>query len=333
MRELRLSPDDRIIYEEEIKPLLPPRIFDAHSHLLINRFHPRLSETMPIACDPMLGDVDLPWLRTWWKALLPDADVGGMIMGFPTADVDINGENQFVAEAGREADLPFALMVSPDMDPDKLEADIKQLKPAVLKPYMCFVRNTEPSSASVTDLIPETQLALADKHGLAVMLHVAKPRGMADPDNLKGISRLITAYPNCQFILAHCGRCFITPNMESTLDHLPRADNLWLDTSAVCDLGAFMTLLSRYDRSKILFGSDLVTAAAFRGSYARLGMGWHLLTAEMTARKGGTPDRSTFAAYESLAALCHALKFCALNEEERCGIFYNNAAKLFNLGK
>ncbi len=330
-RELLLSPDDRVIYEEEIAPLLPPRMFDAHSHLLINRFHPRLQETMPIAGDPILGDVDLPWLQTWWQALLPGAEVGGMIMGFPTADVDIDGENRYVAEAGRAAQLPYALMVSPDMPPEKLEADIKRFEPDVLKPYMCFVRDTEPSSAAITDLIPEEQLALADTYGLAVMLHVAKARGMADPDNLNDITRLIAAYPNCQFILAHCGRCFITPNMEATFDQLPRADNLWLDTSAVCDLGVFMTLLRRYDRTKILFGTDLVTAAGFRGSYARLGMSWHLLTADMVARKGGTPNRSTFAAYESLAALCHAMKFCDLSEDERFGIFYANARKLFRL--
>lgn len=331
MRTIHLSPDDRLIYEEEIRPLLPPRVFDAHCHLIIDRFHPRLQETMPLACDPVLGDVDLPRLRAWWAALLPDANVGGMVMGFPTSDVDIDGENRFVAETAGEAQLPFALMVSPGMAPGKLEADINRLKPAVLKPYMSFVQNTEPAMASITDLISEAQLALADKHGLAVMLHVAKARGMADPDNLREITRLVAAYPDCQFILAHCGRCFITPNMEATLDQLPRAENLWLDTSAVCDLGVFMTLLSRYDRSKILFGTDLVTAAAFRGSYARLGMGWHLLTAEMVARKGGTPNRSTFAAYENLAALCHAMKFCALTAEEQRGIFYDNASRLFRL--
>jgi predicted TIM-barrel fold metal-dependent hydrolase len=286
---------------------------------------------MPLACGPLLGDVDLDWMRAWWSALLPDVEVGGMLMGFPTADVEVDAENAFVAESARAAGLPFALLVRPDSPIDRLEKDIQHHQPAVLKPYMCFVRNTDPAQARIVDLIPEPQLALADQYGLAVMLHVSKPRGMADADNLNEIARLAKAYPRCQFILAHCGRCFIAPNMDAALDRLPVADNIWLDTSAVCDLGVFMSLLRRYDRSRIMFGTDLVTAAAFRGSYARLGMGWHLLTAEMVARKGGTPDRSTFAAYESLAALCRAMQFCNLSNDDRNAVFYGNAARLFGL--
>lgn len=330
-REIHLTEHDRVIYEEEIRPFLPARIIDAHTHLIQNRFHPRIEETMPLALDPMLGDVDMARMKAWWRALLPDSEVSGMLMGFPTADVDIDSENRFVAESATAAGMPFAMMVRPDMDLEVLESDIRRLRPNVLKPYMCFVKNTEPATASITELIPEGQIALADKYGLAIMLHVAKARGMADEENLRDITRLVSSYPNCNFILAHCGRCFIIPNMEITLRALPRARNLWLDTSAVCDLGVFMTLLRGYDRSKVLFGTDLVTAAAFRGSYARLGMSWHLLTSDMVARPKGMPDRSTFAVYESLAALCHAMRFCGISEQERNGIFHDNAVNVYKL--
>ena len=161
------------------------------------------------------------------------------------------------------------------------------------------------------------------------MLHVSKPRGMADDENLAEIARLVRDFPNCHFILAHCGRCFIPPNMESALDKLPVAENLWVDTSAVCDLGVFMELLRRYDRSRILFGTDLVTAVAFRGSYVRLGMSWHVCTADMVARAGGMADKTTFAAYESLAALCRAMRLCSCSEDDRLGMFYRNACGLF----
>ncbi len=331
MRSIDLSPDDRFIYEHEIRPFLPGRLFDAHCHLLANRFHPRLDETIPLAADPLLGDVDLPHLATWWRALFPDSHVRGMLMGFPSEDVDLDGENSFVAESARGARFPFALMTRPETPARQLEAGIRRLKPAALKPYMVFVRGKDPAEASITDLIPETQIALADSHGLAIILHVAKARGMADSDNLEDIARLVRDYPNCKFVLAHCGRCFITPNMDAALEKLPTAENLWLDTSAVCEMGVFISLLSRYDRSRIVFGTDLVTAVGFRGSYVRLGMSWHACTAEMVARAGGMADKTTFAVYENLCALCHGMRICGLTEKERDGVFHDNASELFGL--
>lgn len=331
MRQIELTQYDRLIYDREIKPFLPDSLFDAHCHLLPKRFHPRLAETLPFASDPLLGDVDMPWLEAWWRALFPEARVRGMIMGFPTEDVDLAGENKFVADSARAAGCPFALMTRPETSPTGLEADIRRLKPAALKPYKVFVRDKDPESAVITDLIPESLIALADTHRLAVVLHVAKPLGMADPDNLNDIARLVIEYPHCNFVLAHCGRCFITPNMEAALEKLPRASNLWIDTSAVCETGVFISLLERYDRSRILFGTDLVTAAGFRGSYVRLGMSWHAVTPAMVARAGGMADKTTFAAYENLCALCWAMRFCRLTPGERCGVFIDNAAHLYRL--
>jgi hypothetical protein len=239
------------------------------------------------------------------------------------------GENRHVANTVGSAGFPFAMLVRPETTAATLDAAIRQLKPAVLKPYLTFVRGMDAAFASITDLIPEELIAVADRYRLAIMLHVSKPQGMADPENLDAISRLIRDFPNCRFILAHCGRCFIPPNMEAALDRLPVAANLWLDTSAVCDPAVFLALLSRYDRSRILFGTDLVTAAGFRGSYVRLGLSWHVCTAEMVARKGGMVDKTTYAAYENLSALCFALRYASVTEVERHGIFYQNGCTMF----
>lgn len=332
MRQVRLTDNDKFIYENEIRPFLPERIFDAHCHLMFDEFHPGLDETMPFTRDPMLRNVDLAHAETWWQALFPDAHVAGLLMGTPTQACDWKGENEAVAENVSGSRHRLSIMTHPETPPSELESEILRLKPSGLKPYMVFVGSREPNSASITDLIPETQIALANRHRLSITLHVAKPRGMADPENLRDLTRLVRDYPNCNFILAHCGRCFITPNMEAVLEKLPVADNLWLDTSAVCDIGVFTSLLGGYDRTRLLFGTDLVTATGFRGSYVRLGTSWHACTPEMVARPGGLEAKATFAAYESLCALCHAAKFCRLSEQDLADIFFNNAAGLFNLG-
>jgi hypothetical protein len=177
-------------------------------------------------------------------------------------------------------------------------------------------------------MIPESQLAVADKFGLCVTLHVAKPRGMADPENLADIVRLIHDYPRCKFILAHCGRCFIAPNMEDALAKLPVAENLWIDTSAVCDIGVFLNLLSNYDISRIVFGTDLVTASGFRGAYVKMGMSWEACVENMLNRPNGRQIRATFAAYENLYALLQAAKFCKLSTGDIDCLFYTNSMRL-----
>lgn len=331
MRELKRNDDDRFIYDHEIRPYLPARIFDAHCHLLHTEFHEynRSSDTN----DPntFYYNVGMDDLIDCWKVLFPDSSVNGLIMGTPVYNCDIEAENRFVAQSINNDKNRFSLMIRPQMPIKNIENAIKIYQPFGLKPYLVNALVENKQKARITDFITEDQLDIANRYGLGITLHVSQPRGMADPDNLTDISRLVIQYPNVQFILAHCGRCFITPNMVAALDALPVAENLWIDTSAVCETGVFLELFSRYDLSRILFGSDLVFAAAFRGNYIRLGMSWHVVTPQVVAREGGLESRATFAIYENLSALFHAARFCHVSEEDIHNIFFNNAVGLFKL--
>lgn len=263
--------------------------------------------------------------------LFPDSHVNGLVMGMPVYNCDINSENNYVAQSITDDMNRFSIMTDPRMSYKELEQMIQRMKPIGLKPYLVHALVEDKQNARITDFITEEQFELADKYKLTVTLHVSKPRGMADTENLEDISRLIKEYPNCQFILAHCGRCFIHPNMSDALDQLPVAENLWIDTSAVCDSGVFLELFSRYDISRILFGTDLVNATAFRGSYVRLGLSWHAITSEMTNRVNGLESKATIAVYENLSALFFAASHTNIGEKGINKIFYENAAKLFKL--
>ena len=330
MKRVNLTEYDYYIYQHEISPFLPERIFDAHTHLVNTEFHPNLQELNSLVYD--YGNVDLNSLNNWWQQLFPQSQITGLTFGFPTLNCDMQRINEFVAQEVVNSPNKFSLLIHPDMPPEDLENTILKLKPAGLKPYLIFAKIEDPSQASITDFLPESHIALAHKYGLAVTLHVSKPRGMADKDNLKDIKRLVKEYDQCQFILTHCGRCFIAPNMIDALKDLPVVENLWLDTSAVCDMGVFLYLFDKYDRTKILFGSDGLSGVAFRGSYIRLGMGWHLCSQEMVQRpRGQNIESATFAAYENLCAIFHAAKFCKLSKTDIQNIFYCNAERLFEL--
>ncbi|NOX64242.1 MAG: amidohydrolase family protein [Chlorobi bacterium] len=329
MIEQKRNADDILIYNNEIRLYLPEKIFDAHTHLCKRELHEYLSDADGLY--NFSNDVSMNELEDSWTTFLPDLEVTGLIMGSPVDKCDLDAENKFVAQSITNEKNRFSLMISPKMSLENLENDIDTLKPAGLKPYLLHALVEDKQNARITDYITEEQLNLANEHGLSITLHVSKPRGMADPENLEDISRLIDQYPKAQFILAHCGRNFIAPNMAATLDALPVAENLWIDTSAVCDIGVFLELFSRYDLSRIIYGSDLVDASAFRGNYIRLGMSWHVVTPNLIERDGGLESRATFAIYENLRALFHAARFCNVREDDIQNIFYNNAAKLFKL--
>lgn len=329
MIEQKRNRDDILIYENEIRPYLPEKIFDAHTHLCKRELHQYNSEAGGLY--NIANDVGMDELENSWKTFFPDSKVTGLIMGSPIDKCDLDAENKFVAQSITNKRNRFSLMISPKMPLEKLENDITTFNPAGLKPYLLYALIKDKQNARITDFITEEQLNLANEHALSITLHVSKPRGMADKENLEDISRLINQYPKVQFILAHCGRNFIVPNMVETLNYLPVAENLWIDTSAVCDIGVFMELFSRYDLSRILFGSDLVDATAFRGNYIRLGMSWHVVTPQIVARDGGLESRETFAIYENLSALFHAARFCNVSNDDIKNIFYNNAAQLFGL--
>ena len=327
MKKITINNNDKFIYNNEIRPYLPEHIFDAHSHILKTEFHDYKDNS-----DPFYYDVDMNDLQESWTTLFPDSQVNGLVMGMPIYNCDLEKENEFIAASMNDDKNRFSIMTKPQMSLENLESAIKTMKPNGLKPYLVHALIDDKQNARITDFITEEQVELADKYHLTVTLHVSKPRGMADNENLEDISRLVKEYPNCQFILAHCGRCFIAPNMKNAPDSLPVAENLWIDTSAVCDTGVFLELFSRYDISRILFGTDLVNAAAFRGSYVRLGLSWHAVTSEMIKRANDLVEsKTTFAVYENLSALFQAAKHTNTNEESINKIFYENASKLFKL--
>ncbi len=331
MQNIERNRNDIFIYKNEILPWLPKKIFDAHTHLMHVKYHDYHSLNESGKSDPFFYTVEMKDLEHAWQKLFPDSKVNGYIMGMPVYNCNLEEENKFVARSVIDSNNRFAYMTDPRMSIHALENSIITYKPIALKPYLVHALVEDKQNARIVDFITEEQLDLANKYGLAVTLHVSKPRGMADKDNLNDISELINRYPKCQFILAHCGRCFIHPNMKDALDNLPVAENLWIDTSAVCDIGVFLELFSRYDLSRILFGSDLVTPVGFRGNYVRLGMSWHTATPELLDRAGGLTSKATFAAYENLCALFHAARFCHVSEYDIQNIFYDNSKKLFGL--
>ncbi len=166
---------DAFIYANEIRRYLPTKIFDAHTHLLVNKHYPGIEEQKPWIKDSLLENVNMALLEKWWAGLFPDSDVSGLVLGYPQKGCDISGINAYLAE-NVVCPHRFSILCSPQMSAEQLESCIRLYKPAGLKPYMCFAERQDYGDASISEIIPEYQIALADKYGLAV-------KAMIFPDN------------------------------------------------------------------------------------------------------------------------------------------------------
>ena len=164
-------------------------------------------------------------------------------------------------------------------------------------------------------------------------LHLSRFHGCADEHNLRDLHEYTTRrYPNIRWILAHCARSFTYWPIRQAVEQLREMPNLWYDISAVTDIRPLLTLFSREDRRRILYGSDGVNATYFHGQYAALGRAWQYLDTDSLDLKFPHCDgRPILAIYEQLLAMKQAAEIAQFSRNDIENLLWRNAATAFNL--
>ena len=129
-----------------------------------------------------------------------------LVFPFPfMPECDFEASNRFAAEEVRHDPASGALMlVHPAMTEEHVEAEIDRHGFLGLKPYRFYSATGDTDECRVTDFLPEHQIAVADRRGLLIMLHLSKRAAIADPENIEDVRRLCEKYPDARWILAHC---------------------------------------------------------------------------------------------------------------------------------
>jgi len=324
---------DRRIWEEEITPTVPDRVFDIHTHAYR---HEHVGPDSPVLKHGVFCDVypDAGWdeLDAADAILLPGREVHRIAFGFPFQDVDFNAINQFTIEESRQdPDSGAFLLVNPDMTQEDVGRRIVEDGFLGLKPYRLYSKS-DPAESRITDFLPEHQLDVAERYGLPVILQLSKRRGVADPDNIRDLEHLTQAYPNIKWIMAHCSRGFYPQPLDRVGDRLAKLQNVFFDTAAVCDYGSYDILLDLVGPGRILYGSDNLPACADRGKYITWGEAWAHFSETMLETSGAKSDHCdmsmTFILYEVLRALCRAIRRHGLNDAEIRSVFHDSGAAL-----
>ena len=108
--------------------------------------------------------------------------------------------------------------------------------------------------------------------------------------------------------------------------------NIWYDVSAVTDVRPLITLFSREDRRRILYGSDGVDATYFHGQYAAMGRAWQYVdVSRFNLQFPHCDGRPILAIYEQLLSMKHAAEIAQWSADDIQNLFWRNAVAAFGV--
>lgn len=334
--QIKMLSIDQQIWEEELEAFVPKNIFDMHAHIFKAEhcLHRDDLPKHPSWLKKVGFTMDLPFLREYHGIFLPDREIHYLLMGLPFMHgANFERMNVFVAEEASKDSLSVSSMVvHPQMQSTEVAAVVDKYGFVGFKPYRWYSITGDVVECTITDMLPETLIEIADEKHLLITLHLGKRAGIADSDNIRDIIHLTRRYPNVQWVLAHCARSFNPCFLEKAIEQIRDIPNIWYDISAVCESSVFGVLLRKGPLKRILYGSDNMPAGADRGKYIAFGYGWALLHENNHSFDLSHCDsQMTVVLYEQLRALHRAICDVGLDKNQVEDIFYNNAMQLLKM--
>jgi len=319
---------DQQVWEQELAPRLPSRIFDVHSHSWRGAEYRCVESddpSLPCVVDEYPADV----LRAVHDRLFPGRQVGGLVFGMGGRSTDFETQSPWLAGEARRFGYQTLMFARPEWDERTLERQLA-LGHLGFKPYWLLAGKSL-DEVALEDMISPAMLRVADRHGLIVMTHIPRTGRLADHKNVEGLRRVCAAAPRARFVLAHLGRSYF-PEAMKHFDAICDLPNLWADCSMVQDEWVIERALSRFPRDRFMFGLDLPVAQE-KGKLISVNGQRHFFTKRphrwsVHAEPGSYEVRCTLFAYEIIRALIRGADAAGLTQAELDAIFWDNAQRL-----
>ena len=324
---------DQQIWDEELADFVPSKVFDAHTHIYrwVDNIDPdKQNGPFSSFVRPEFEHASWDLLDECDHILMPGRSVQRLSFPFPFPQCDFDGSNAFITgEVSPHPQSGALTLVHPSMTADQVDATVRAGGFLGLKPYRFYSSTGDPVECRITDFMAEHQIAVADQHGLIIMMHLSRSRGISDEQNLDDLEWLTTKYPRVRWILAHCARSYSSWPIEKAGNRLRDLPNIWCDTSSVCESDAVEALLRTIGVDRVMYGSDDVPVGVLRGKYVAFGFGWAYLSEENHSLNLSHCDpRMTFTRYEGLRAMQRAARSVGLTRDEIQAMFHDNAVSL-----
>ena len=324
-----LTEADQALCRELIDHFLPEEIFDAHAHLFDTRFTAGVGKMLVDMPDGQYAWEDYRENVTGW--MQHKAPAAGLFFPFPSRDGDADQQNVWLAEQlVLDPDSRGLLLITPDSNPERIADQLQNKAFVGFKVYHCYAPQPPTFDADCEAFIPNWAWELSQEHGLAIMLHIVKRRALADPANQTYIRQHCERYPNAKLILAHAGRSFCSQHTVEGIASLRGLENVWFDTSAICEPAPFEAILAQFGPCKLLFGTDS-PVSEMRAKCVSLGDGF-LWSNDVEPNWQKSPfAQPTLVGIESLIALRQACQLTHMSEDDIQLMFAGGAKAMLGI--
>jgi glutamate-1-semialdehyde 2,1-aminomutase len=257
--------------------------------------------------------------------------IHGLYFGMPHKTADRPALNSWIAEVVATQGTPLSralMLVSPSDNPELVAEELRSARFCGLKVYHCYANQADTMSASIEEFAPEWMWEILHEVRGVLLLHIVRPRAIADPANQASLRRLCRAYPHTRLILAHVARSFNYRHAREGLHAIADLDNAVVDTSAICETEAMQVALNILGPKRVLWGSDF-PVSELRGRCIATGDGFHWLYPEPHADplKSNALMNLTLVGIESLLSLREACEDVGLTQGDVHDIFLHNALR------
>jgi predicted TIM-barrel fold metal-dependent hydrolase len=316
---------DREFFQRELEAFVPERIFDSHIHLGprsgYGEKHAHLFHNCPEIADKATYLADMSWLFPQ-REILDAVAIPNDLQGN-----DIEATNRFVAE---NSPACHALLVHPNTSTDKILESIAKTRPSAIKCYHLMTGRLT-MDAYPEEYLPESMAAAAHEAKLPIIVHLVRPRALADEGNQAAINKLCRKYPDMTMVLAHVARGLNPAHTITGIDHVKGLDNLYFDASSVTECGAMEAILKVYGHERLMWGTDY-PFSHFHGRCVALNDSFVWLYDDTFNPGPLSPDpelQMTLVGLESLRTLKYACQHCRLSDAQIEAIFCDNAQALY----
>jgi len=317
--------EDQAFFTRDLAGFVPDKVFDAHCHLWPPGHMAEQWPDLPAS----VGADDYRRMIDW---LHPGRRVAPLYVPVPDNGSAVAQANQWVAEQrARDAGSRGLFLIRPGDDPEWVASQVRQFGLCGLKCYHSLAPAAPAWELDIPAYLPEPFMAVADREGWVVVLHMVKSRAVADEGNQHWISHYCRSYPNAKLILAHSARGFQPAHNLRGLPALAGFDNLYFDTSANCEPMAHLAILRIMGHKRLMYGSDFPVSHLRGRSVAAADS--FLWLYENTPVWGEKHQRiqPILIGLEHLRSLKWACWAEGLGDSQIEDIFWNNAADLFGV--
>ena len=347
MALLDVKPYDKQYYEEILKPFLPEKFIDCHTHVWLMEHDPH--KTLRSGTQNWPGLVakenSIEDLNETNRLLFPDNKVVSVLYGDCAVSIDRKAVNQYVVDKAIANDFPALYLCHPDTPAEELERIILE-NPVFkgIKVYLQFAPAYLPADEiRIYDFLTKEHLAVCDKHGWVVQLHIARPKRLADPVNYIQLLEIEQNYPNLQLIVAHLGRAYANEDVGDALEYLKNTEKTVWDFTANTNDWVMEQVLERFGSDRFIYGSDFpifrmksrrtVENGVYINEIPQGQFPIEAIRGDSHMREIPFPEaeKITFFIYEEMNACRLACQRLGLGKCDVEKIFWSNSARIFGV--